>query len=168
MALIAQRRHASTLKRCSVLLSAALAAVALLSSSRPSSMTAAANPAGNYALRVCEKCVREKKGDGYNPFYTLAKTAQGAAEAGWPAPAVEYGKCTGACEYGPTVRLVKGGIAIPQIVDGMTVDEEEFKAFLVVTSEQTAERAFGLSSRQIATLAEEGGDKKEEVTDIPE
>ncbi|CAL1132602.1 unnamed protein product [Cladocopium goreaui] len=117
-----------------------------------------------FALRVCEKCVSRSAGNGYNPKGVLQQTAKMAAEAGWPAPNVEWGKCTGGCDYGPTVRLVKGDIAIPVAVEGMTEDEVSFKAFLAVQSEMEAERAFGLASRHIA---ESSADEPQPDIEIP-
>ena len=117
-----------------------------------------------FALRVCEKCIGRNAGNGYNPKGVLQQTAKMAAEAGWPAPTVEYGKCTGGCDYGPTVRLVKGDIAIPVAVEGMTEDEVAFKAFLAVQSEMEAERAFGLASRHIA---ESSADEPQPDMEVP-
>mmetsp|Transcript_62171 Transcript_62171/g.116320 ORF Transcript_62171/g.116320 Transcript_62171/m.116320 type:complete len:164 (+) Transcript_62171:71-562(+) len=118
-----------------------------------------------FALRVCEKCVSRKAGNGYNPKFVLEQTAEGAAAAGWPAPGIEWGKCTGGCEQGPTVRLVKGEYAIPVPVEGMTEDEVGFKAFLSVQSEMEAERAFGLASRHIAAAAD--APEEEAAPEIP-
>lgn len=120
-----------------------------------------------FALRVCEKCVSRNAGNGYNPLGALQQTARNAAEAGWPAPRVEWGKCTGGCDYGPNVRLVKGKIAIPVAVEGMTEDEVSFKAFLSVESQLEAERAFGLASRHIAEASAESEEAESEM-EIPE
>eukprot|EP00439_Symbiodinium_sp_Y106_P077554 s165_g16.t1 len=84
---------------------AAVMAVATLSGLR---LPEAAAQPGKFALRVCEKCVSRKAGSGYNPKFVLDQTSKAAAAAGWPAPGIEWGKCTGGCDYGPTVRLVKG------------------------------------------------------------
>eukprot|EP00930_Biecheleria_cincta_P037067 TRINITY_DN25419_c0_g2_i1.p1 TRINITY_DN25419_c0_g2~~TRINITY_DN25419_c0_g2_i1.p1 ORF type:complete len:175 (+),score=35.57 TRINITY_DN25419_c0_g2_i1:80-604(+) len=130
------------------------------------SASAAAQPV-RWALRVCEKCTSRKAGNGYNPMAVLRETARSAKEAGWPAPVVEYGKCTGACDYGPTVRLVKGEIAIPTLVEGMTKIEVDYKAFLSVQSDEQAERAFGLSSRQVMNMQSEQSDEQAEPADIP-
>eukprot|EP00931_Biecheleriopsis_adriatica_P102025 TRINITY_DN77059_c0_g1_i1.p1 TRINITY_DN77059_c0_g1~~TRINITY_DN77059_c0_g1_i1.p1 ORF type:complete len:168 (-),score=32.62 TRINITY_DN77059_c0_g1_i1:43-546(-) len=141
---------------------AALAVFAL--ASRFSPLASAGGPPTRYVLRVCQKCVSRGAGNGYNPIETLAATAQMAEEAGWPAPIVEYGKCTGNCEEGPTVRLCKGEIAIPATVEGMSPLELQAKAFLAVGSDAQAERLFGLTSRQIAASMEGFGDEEEEAS----
>mmetsp|Transcript_123756 Transcript_123756/g.240802 ORF Transcript_123756/g.240802 Transcript_123756/m.240802 type:complete len:159 (-) Transcript_123756:71-547(-) len=118
----------------------------------PSSGLATAIPSdanGNYAIRVCDKCIQRRAGGGYNPRRVLEQTARGAASAGWPAPRIQGGGCLGGCELGPNVRLVKGEYAIPVVVDGMTEEEADYKAFVLVTDDAAAERVFGLSSRAI-------------------
>eukprot|EP00435_Cladocopium_sp_Y103_P026079 s821_g6.t1 len=117
-----------------------------------------------FALRVCEKCVSRSAGNGYNPKGVLQQTAKMAAEAGWPAPNVEWGKCTGGCDYGPTVRLARRSCRQANEVEGMTEDEVNFKAFLAVQSEMEAERAFGLASRHIA---ESSADEPQPDIEIP-
>eukprot|EP00930_Biecheleria_cincta_P079252 TRINITY_DN67013_c0_g1_i1.p1 TRINITY_DN67013_c0_g1~~TRINITY_DN67013_c0_g1_i1.p1 ORF type:complete len:165 (+),score=22.56 TRINITY_DN67013_c0_g1_i1:90-584(+) len=105
-----------------------------------------------YRLRVCKSCLSRQKGK-FDTFDALQKTSEAAAAAGWPAPFVEMGKCTGACEYGPVVQLVHGRIAQPvSDIAGMTGEEVEMQSFLFVESEQMADRAFGLSSRYLADL----------------
>jgi len=78
-----------------------------------------------------------------------------AAQAGWPSPEVEFGQCTGNCDLGTTVRLVKGEYAIPAPVDGMTEMEVEAKAFLSVNSDDRAETVFGLTARMLMLDDEE-------------
>mmetsp|Transcript_17668 Transcript_17668/g.30925 ORF Transcript_17668/g.30925 Transcript_17668/m.30925 type:complete len:160 (-) Transcript_17668:201-680(-) len=121
-------------------------------------LLSASTPPPKYTLRVCQKCAGDR---GYSPLPTLQKTGQGAAAAGWPAPEVELGQCTGNCDLGVTVRLVKGEYAIPVVVDGMTELEEESKAFLEVNCDGDAERAFGLCSRMIMEASGAGDDEDE-------
>ncbi|CAJ1356414.1 unnamed protein product [Effrenium voratum] len=151
-------------RRCALrklLALASLAAALLAFGSRLPEASAAEPP--RFALRVCEKCVSRKAGNGYNPRFHLEQTAKGAAAAGWPSPEVEWGSCTGGCDYGPNVRLVKGEIAIPVKVEGMTEDEEQFKAFLSIQGEAEAERAFGLASRHIASVGAAADEAQPEV-----
>merc|ERR1719352_58843 len=86
----------------------------------------------NFRIRVCSQCIKRGTGGGFDASDTLRKTAEGAAAAGWPAPSVEMGGCLGGCDDGPNLRLVEGEFALPVVVDGMTEDEVETKAFLTV------------------------------------
>mmetsp|Transcript_55065 Transcript_55065/g.101938 ORF Transcript_55065/g.101938 Transcript_55065/m.101938 type:complete len:169 (-) Transcript_55065:68-574(-) len=107
-----------------------------------------AEPTG-YRLRVCGDCLKRKAGNGYNPRPVLDKLREEAVEAGWDAADVEVGKCVGGCDFGPNVRLVKGELALPVVVDGMTEDEEQTKAFLGCETELATQRAFGLTLRHM-------------------
>mmetsp|Transcript_38201 Transcript_38201/g.61619 ORF Transcript_38201/g.61619 Transcript_38201/m.61619 type:complete len:165 (-) Transcript_38201:230-724(-) len=161
------RRHARR-SAASVAALAVVAAAFSLAVGRPSSLACVAPGAGqesNFALRICEKCISRRAGNGYNPTSVLRQTAAGAAAAGWPAPKIQMGKCTGGCDFGPNVRVVKGEYAIPVTVDGMTEDEIDFKTFLAVNSEEAAERAFGLTSRFVAM---QGQAPAEEEVNLPE
>ncbi|CAE7566745.1 unnamed protein product [Symbiodinium pilosum] len=160
-----RRQRFARLGEHRVVLSLMASVVALMLTGYRLPEASAAQPA-RFALRVCEKCVSRKAGSGYNPKFVLEQTAKAAAAAGWPAPGIEWGKCTGGCDYGPNVRLVKGKYAIPVVVEGMTEDEEDFKAFLSIQGEQDAERAFGLASRHIASAAQDGA-AEEPTPEIP-
>mmetsp|Transcript_53002 Transcript_53002/g.124183 ORF Transcript_53002/g.124183 Transcript_53002/m.124183 type:complete len:168 (+) Transcript_53002:68-571(+) len=105
-------------------------------------------PAG-YRLRVCGDCLKRKAGNGYNPRPVLDTLRAEAVEAGWDAAEIEVGKCVGGCDFGPNVRLVKGDLALPVVVEGMTEDEEQTKAFLGCETELATQRAFGLTVRHM-------------------
>uniref|UniRef100_A0A7S2AH94 Uncharacterized protein n=1 Tax=Alexandrium andersonii TaxID=327968 RepID=A0A7S2AH94_9DINO len=163
MALAGRRSASSRGARAGTLLALVATAATLMTRSPSANVAAPGALPPKFALRVCEKCVNRKAGEGYNPLPVLRRTASAAAAAGWPAPEVQSGGCVGACEYGPNVRLVKGDYAIPVAVDGMTEEEADYKVFLSIASESMAERAFGLSSRAIAEAAEKGEASQEET-----
>ncbi|CAK0844426.1 unnamed protein product, partial [Prorocentrum cordatum] len=117
-------------------------------------------PKPAFTLRVCGKCIERKAGGGYNPGVVLREMQAGAQSAGWPAPEVELGKCTGNCEFGPTVRLVKGEYSIPVVVDDM--DEQEKDHAHQVTSDMDAQRAFGLASRHIMSAKDDEDEEEPE------
>ncbi|CAE8630538.1 unnamed protein product, partial [Polarella glacialis] len=86
----------------------------------------------------------------FNALSTLETLAKAAPEYGWPSPQVKMGECMGACELGPSVRLVHEEDGMPvEKIPGMSEKEAEWASFLVVNSEEKAERAFGLSARYI-------------------
>eukprot|EP00929_Paragymnodinium_shiwhaense_P086862 TRINITY_DN4725_c0_g1_i11.p2 TRINITY_DN4725_c0_g1~~TRINITY_DN4725_c0_g1_i11.p2 ORF type:complete len:143 (+),score=36.55 TRINITY_DN4725_c0_g1_i11:81-509(+) len=97
-------------------------------------------------LRVCQQCIDRETNGGYDSEPVMREVAEGAAAAGWPAPEIVYGGCTGNCEAGPNVRLCRPD-GIPVVVEGMTDAEKKSKAFLGVQDDADAQRAVGLSAR---------------------
>merc|ERR1719265_537378 len=98
-----------------------------------------------FCLRVCDRCLKTKKVGSFNSKPILQEMRTRCRENGERAPLIEYGGCTGNCDDGPNVRLVRGEYAIPQIVEGMTEEEEISKAFLTVdsmTEEEEISKAF--------------------------
>eukprot|EP00929_Paragymnodinium_shiwhaense_P114353 TRINITY_DN8271_c0_g1_i1.p2 TRINITY_DN8271_c0_g1~~TRINITY_DN8271_c0_g1_i1.p2 ORF type:complete len:152 (-),score=39.51 TRINITY_DN8271_c0_g1_i1:842-1297(-) len=104
-------------------------------------------------LRVCQQCIERGTNGGYDAEPVMAAVADGAAEAGWPAPEVVQGGCTGRCEFGPNVRLCRPD-GIPVVVDGMTEAEKKAKAFLTICEDADAQRCVGLAARSMKAAEE--------------